>query len=87
MAGFEAAFDEDLEIDANRGITDAHDLGEAHDQIADLHRLEKLKAVDGHRGDAAAGAVGRNQSAGNIDLAHEPAAKDVAMNVDVLGTS
>ena len=57
VVGARAALGVDRDVDGNRGVAGADDLGVEADHVVDEHRLFELKGVDRHGGDAPVGAA------------------------------
>ena len=73
----------DIHINGNRRSADAYDIGVKTDQITDEDRLFELERVHRHRHHSALGAPCGRDTAGDIDMGHDPAAEDIALAIGV----
>src|ERR1700722_3401534 len=72
-----------LDLDGDRAVADVLDRTVTGDLVADADRAVKRHGGDGDRHDAAAGAAHRDRRAGEIHLAQEPTAENIAVRIGV----
>jgi len=78
-------FGKNLNPYRDRGVSDTNHFGIKGDNVAHVDRLLKQERVHGDRCDPSVGAPACGDAAGNIDLRHDPAAKDVTVHIRVSG--
>src|SRR6476646_766306 len=72
-----------LEVDGDRGPTDPNQIGVNRDHVTDEYRLAKTHGFDRYRDRTRFCNLGREDSAADIHLAEQPAAKNIAVLVGV----
>jgi hypothetical protein len=72
-----------LDVDGNGRIANLDNISIERQQVADEHRILEQERVHGDGRHAAVGAAGGRQRAGDIDLRHDPAAEDIAVDIGV----
>ena len=77
------AFCVNLHFDCDGRAPDLDDTAEERQQIAHPHRLLEDKFIDRHRRHAAHGVARGHHRTGQVNLRHDPAAKDVAIRIAV----
>ena len=78
-------FGDDADAHLHGCVEYAVDRGAEHDQLADVNRVQEVKAVDRSGDDRPAGVAHGGHGRGEIDQVHDLAAQHVAQTVGIVG--